>query len=311
MKKLLIILLVSTAVLSCRDDDKDPRPDLNDSVGAITLVTDVSTTSWDLGLLATEGVSWDIDVDGFDLTQIESVSVQLIFTDKGRLPNPDPEGSPLDSVYAPIEIGTITSFPGTFNVTAAQIVDLIPDFTSTDDFFIGDNFNFIFPISTTDGRVLTTALNSDLCQQPAQPSFGGCNVSVNIVCPFVVADAIGTYTITADEFGLSLGSTFDVVAGTGPNEVILRNPFSHTESVPGQYDVVVTVDPATSIASVERQESWDVSVFVPTLSGGFCAAPSSNGSTWFSCIGSANFVFTYSVDQGTYGGVWAFNASKN
>ncbi|MEM9896140.1 MAG: hypothetical protein AAF789_07195 [Bacteroidota bacterium] len=284
MKKIFYIV-IAICFFACRNENLDPRPDLNDNVGAITLISNQSVASFDLTEINSSELSFDIDVDGFDETEVTSVSVQMIFTDAGRNPNPDPAGSPLDSIYDAVEISTVTSFPSTVTIAISDIVNAIPDFSSADDFFIGDNFNFIFPISTADGRILTTALQSDLCQQPAQPSFGGCNVNINIACAFVAADAEGTYTVLShrfgDDFGLGDGSgtTREVVAGPGENQLTIVGG-----TLPGRggNDLIISIDPV----------SGNVSYGGPPDSLQFDASVSPDGQytnvsgTTLSCIGS-------------------------
>lgn len=300
MKKIFLILFLITCFFACKNEDLDPRPDLNDSVGAITMVSNQSTTAFDLGLLSTEQIDFTIDVDGFDMTGIESVSVQLIYTDVQRLNNPDPTGAKLDSVHANIELQTLTSFPADVSFTAVELAEAV-GFTTTDSLFIGDNFNFIFPITTTDGRTLTTALSSDLCLQPAQPSFGGCNVSVSIICPFVVADAVGTWNVVSDPFGTFVdgATSFDVVAGPGANQITVVNIFNHTNPDTGNkdYDVIFDVDPATGATTVAQQQAWHCDNF----GCGFGVGTIDGGGITFSCIGSMQLQLTHRVAAGSFG----------
>lgn len=192
---MLVVVLVGTSI-ACRDESLNPIPDMNDHVGAVTLVTRNPARSFYnlLNPIAAEYVEFTIDVDGFGLTEIESVDIELIFTENDRLYDPF-QDIMVDSVYDNVLIQTITSFPATVQVSGQQLADAL-EFASADDFELGDIFNLVFPINTKDGRRLTVALNSELCNQPAQPSFGGCNVTWPVTCPSSIP--LGSYHAVSD-----------------------------------------------------------------------------------------------------------------
>jgi len=185
---LLVALLING--LSCRDEDKVPYPDMNQNIGAITLVDPNPDKMYFNALndLALEEIEFELDVDDFDVTEIVSVDLQLVYTEKDALV--DIEGNPTDSVYAPMIVGNLSTFPSTVRLTGQEIADLLGKDIS--DLKVGDNFLITFPILTGDGRRLTVALNSDLCNEPAQPSFGGCSFQWSISCP---SDLAGEYTL--------------------------------------------------------------------------------------------------------------------
>lgn len=181
---------------SCTDEDSLPAPDPNDHIGAVTLLTpsdDPNKSFFNaFNDLAAENVEFVLDVDGFDVTEIESVDIELIYTEKDRLV--DAEGNPRDSVYAPVLLETVTEFPTTLNFTGEEVAQALG--VPIDSLGVGDGFNLIFPINTADGRRLTTALNSELCNEPAQPSFGGCNFEFVITCPSAIPT--GTWMETGE-----------------------------------------------------------------------------------------------------------------
>ena len=218
MKKILSLIFLGALIINfgCENEDLDPRPDLNDSVGAVTLVTLNPTKTFfnannDLNL---EEVEFEIDVDGFDITEVTSVDIVLVYTEKdGAI---DPFLGIVDSVYAPINLGTISTFPSTVTITGAQVATALTK--TVGDFEVGDSFEVTFPITTADGRVLTVALSSDLCNQPAQPSFGGCSVAWGIACPSELAATVD-WEITSSNWPASTTTgTFDMVE-TGSNGV--------------------------------------------------------------------------------------------
>lgn len=191
IKYILIIIMVSVSTIACRDESLNPIPDMNDNIGAVTLIAvNPARTFYNLSNpLADEFVEFTIDVDGFGITKINSVDLELIYTEKDRVYDPF-QDIYVDSVYDAVLLKTVNTFPVTVQITPAEIATALG--ISIDDLELGDNFNVVFPINTADGRRLTTALNSELCNQPAQPSFGGCNVSWFLTCPSAIQ--LGTYS---------------------------------------------------------------------------------------------------------------------
>lgn len=215
MKNLLLIFLSAIIIFSCKDDDLDPRPDLNENVGAVTLVQvnpDKNFFNLNAADFSAEEVEFTVDVDGFDITGIRDVEVQVVYTDAGAIFDPLRGGS-VDSVFAPIVLSTLTSFPSTVSITTQAVADALG--LPLDSLQLGDDFQVTLPINTTDGRTLTTALSSDLCNQPAQPSFGGCGVAWAVACPSTL-DGIADYTITS--------ATAPVTATSGTIEWVNEGP---------------------------------------------------------------------------------------
>ena len=203
MKKIYIILAFLMMVsISCRDEDLTPYPKIEDHIGAITLVTTNPDKSIfnPLNNLATEEIEFELDVDGFGVTTVSSVDVILIFTENDALV--DIEGNLVDSVYAPIVVTNVTQFPTTITLTGQEVADLIG--MDVNDFEVGDSFQLTFPINTDDGRTLTVALSSDLCNEPAQPSFGGCAFEWGVFCPIPDGMFEGEYDIS-DNTGIYTG----------------------------------------------------------------------------------------------------------
>lgn len=180
IKYILIIAFVLVYV-SCRDESTLPYPDINQHVGAVTnLETNPDKSFFNaLNDIATEEVEFTITVNDFNITDVSSVDLELQFTQMGVLL--DLEGNPRDSIWTPVLVANIVSFPSTVTVTGQQVADALG--ISVDDFAVGDSFQLTFPINTADGRRLIVALNSDLCNEPVQPSFGGCSYVWNIACP--------------------------------------------------------------------------------------------------------------------------------
>jgi hypothetical protein len=219
MKKILkysILMMVALGMISlqgCEEERWGNSPNLSEHIGAVTLINmNPDKTFYNaLNDLATEEVEFEINVDGFEVTVVNSVDVEMIFTEKNA--TKDAEGKPADLTYDPVLVKTVNSFPSTVTFSATEAIEAIktfkPNFT-IDSLEVGDGFNLVFPIHTADGRRLTTALNSDLCNEQIQPSFGGCNVAWAISCPSNIPVAGVTYSLSTNVAttccGLPLGS---------------------------------------------------------------------------------------------------------
>ena len=182
MKNIYLLLIGLILFSACRDESLDPRPDLEENVGAVTLVEVDPDNNFFNALeadFASEVVNFSIDINGFEVTEVESVDLLLEYTElDGAV---DPFLGVVDSVYAPVVLGTITSFPSDISISAADVASALGKTVA--DLEVGDSFVLTFPINTADGRRLTVALASDLCNQPAQPSAGGCSVVWTVACP--------------------------------------------------------------------------------------------------------------------------------
>jgi hypothetical protein len=173
IKRYTTILSVALVILvSCRDDDWAPYPDWNENVGAATkIVVNPARNSFRLGQgIANEYLEFNLNVDGYEITTVSAVDIMFTFT----------EASPARTV-GPKLLKTITAFPSDVRVTPDEAAAAIGGGFTAANFQAGDRFQLTFPIITEDGRRLTVALNSELCSQPAQPLFGGCQVTCNVV----------------------------------------------------------------------------------------------------------------------------------
>jgi len=166
-------LLLLVVTISCRDDDWAPYPDWNENVGAATKITvNASRNSFRLSNgLANEFLEFNLDVDGYEVTQV--AEVELLFTFFDATPGTTPVGPKL--------LKKVNAFPATVQVTAQEAAAAIGNGFTINDFAAGDNFRLTFPIITTEGRRLTVALNSQLCTEPAQPLYRSCQVQWNVV----------------------------------------------------------------------------------------------------------------------------------
>ncbi|MEP2667836.1 MAG: hypothetical protein ABJH04_02515 [Cyclobacteriaceae bacterium] len=200
-----ITMLMLFIAMACSDEFPGKSPNMNDNVGAVTLVTvNPNKNFFNLTApsLAAEEIEFTLDVDGFGITTVNNVEVELVFTEKDRLYDPFREEA-VDSIYAPVTLEVVSSFPATVVITGQEVADALG--IAIGDFEVGDAFQVTLPINTADGRRLTTALASDLCNEPAQPSFGGCGVAWAISCP---SDLAGSYTSVVVSSNVDIPSNF-------------------------------------------------------------------------------------------------------
>ena len=203
----ILLIMVFLAFYACRDEDLMPAPDINDPsiIGAVTLVTSNPDRLFfnALNPLDAEYIEFELDINDFGVTEVVSVDVELVFTDKDRVWDPLRQEYH-DSIHTAINVGSITSFPSTFQLTGQQVADAV-GFGTVDSLAVGDLFQLTFPINTGDGRRLTVALNSDLCNEPAQPSFGGCSFIWGVSCPSELNGVEVNYVINSStSFGIDL-----------------------------------------------------------------------------------------------------------
>lgn len=236
---------------SCRDEDWNPAPDINDNIGAITkLQVNPERTFFNaLNPLSDQFVEFTVDVDGFEVTEVSKVEILLTYTENDAIYDELQEIF-VDSVYASVVVGEVSSFPATVQFSAQQAAEALGK--SVDDFELGDSFNLTFPLYSTDGRKFTVALASELCNQPGQPSFGGCNVAWAIACP---SDLGGSYsystTVTAAGPGGSAANCVNPVTGTGSLTSLGGGRYAVSDATFGQYDCAWGDTPAAGVVLVD------------------------------------------------------------
>ncbi len=177
----------------------------------------------------------------------------------------------------------------------------------------GDIFNIHNQVNMVDGRVYpdTLDLGGDEYVNVENSFFTSAGstsytstLSFAVLCPFIAAEAAGTYIITRDDAEVSFDPTYQpiVIAGPGANQVTIKNLFAHPEN----YDVVVDVDPASAVATVEKQVAWNSDNF------GFGLGPASieGEGLFFSCTGFITLNLVHSVDAGPFAGTYVLEMTR-
>ena len=211
----------------------------------------------------------------------------------------------------PTSRAVLKEIPGNvFSNSSSSTVSIkLSEFASAVGFTVdelagGDIFNIYNQVSMNDGRVYpdTILLGDDqfinvensFFTAAGSTSFTG-TIAFPVLCPFVPAEAAGTYTVTRDDFETYLDPNYEpeVIPGPGPNQVTFINLFGHPEG----YDVIVDVDPVTDVATVHKQVAWHADNFgVPFGEGSI-----EGGGFYFSCTGFITVDLEHTVDAGSFG----------
>jgi hypothetical protein len=298
MKKLSFYTLAALAlvVVSCNSDDANPASGV--PYGAMVLIDQVVSPV--LNVTDIENANYSVDLRDPSNNVAE-------FRFYARLVR----GGVAQTDYALIE--TVTTFPSRPVLTSQEFVDAWDEIDDIDEFLPGDRIEFSNEVTSKDGVVFTAGdIGPDLANNPGQRS--AFRPVTFVSCPFVIADAIGTYELIEDQFDVYFEDYFDVVGTGNPAQLKMVDPFGYQRNFPGSFapgsmDVVADVNVNTGQTTIARQRCWNVTIFVPSLSGGFIASPAANGSFTFSCTGTIAYRLTFSVDQGTYAGAWRFTAA--
>ncbi len=203
------------------------------------------------------------------------------------------EESTLDLSYYSIEIGDVGVIP------AGSFVGEIPITT-----FATTNF-------PPTGSQLILELEEVEDTEFIQDAKTTLTLGFLVACELDVSASVGTYQITRDDFGTSVNNgTFEVIAGAEPNQLIMVNPFGHTNPATGaqDYQVVITINPTTGAATITRQDAWHCDNFGCGFGQGRVESVAGTGFV-FSCLESMQFTLRHTVNAGSFGN-YAFAAEK-
>lgn len=298
MKKILnikfyaLLLAVVTGMIGCNpeDDDHLKIPELQ-SGGSVWAKVDPALSFFDISDLANTRYAMDLEAFDFeDGNLVQQYDVYVSHVDAS-------EGTISDTVF----LTSVTQFPSRLEITPSQIASALelPDGIAAFD--AGDFFNFTMEVIMKDGRVFNRDNTSDdiVLEENGRGTF---LLSTFIGCPsFDINSLIGQYTITKDEWEVTLTGTTEVVAGPQPNQLVVKDAFGHG------FDMTITFD-AQGVGTVNpRQNTWDPANYGLVGYGKGYSAGTGRG---FSCIGMITMDFVYSVDIGTYGGTWNYTIVK-
>jgi hypothetical protein len=183
-----------------------------------------------------------------------------------------------------------------------------------DDLGGGDIFNIYNEVLLNDGRVYPDTLDlggeefvnvENAFFTAAGTTSFTTTLTFPVLCPFITADAIGSYTITRDDFEIAWdpGHKPEVIAGPGANQVTIVNMLGH----PQGYDIIVDVNPATDVATVSAQKGWHSANYgLP-----FGEILVEGGGFYFSCTGFLTLDLDHNLEDGRSYGTFRFELTKD
>jgi hypothetical protein len=290
---ILSLLLVSTA--ACTDDSKVlPIPPAGASV---TFVPESKVI--DFANLDTSAFAGVIDDTGGNVESF-TISAYVEKADGTKTP---------ESV-----LETITTFPYNLSYTGSFILSSLG--LTVSEVGPGDIVKYSGIALTSDGRTFdASTVNGDAAGPGLLLAY---SLSSPFFCEFSVADAVGQYTLTMGDWGDSdytdyltgyvENTSVTAVAGAEPNSIVFKDLLS-----PG-FDLTVTVDPSTAIASVvDARVGASFGVGVYNSGAGYEGAILNSSGTpfYFSCTGSFKATYKVCVDVGCFATPVSITLQKN
>lgn len=195
------ILILLLAVISCRDEEKYPIPDVTQASIPIFVQGDSDTGFIDFLDLSATNISFDVDRLGRQ--NVASVDVWVTFNNA--------ETGESETV----EYTTVTSFPQSFTFTMDELMGLFPSEVVTEDTLgLGDSFVIGGNTLLADGRYLSGGYS------PSVAANHPVLLTYNVAC---ASNLAGTYDLT-------------LISGTNGEATSLAD-INITEVTPGYYEI--------------------------------------------------------------------------
>ena len=293
--KLIPLAIITLFFTACGDIDKDPlEANVEDGPFGTFVRLDITTAAV-LDVTNIETTSYGGTVTN-PSNNVASWSLEVRRVSNGEA-----------SDFLPVL--TITSFPGEFIVTPADLATIF-GLADVDELIPGDRFDFEATSIGMDGTVVTfDDFSADLQGNTGMAQ--GYRFNTFLSCPFVQADALGTYAIvTSGGFWGYLDNSIDgtadveVIAGNTANDLIMINVMGNL--LPGEpadkYNVEININAGSGQATVVSQTAWDSSHPDPAISTPY-GIGSINGTGFvFSCAGAIVLnIDCYCVAAGSFG----------
>jgi hypothetical protein len=309
-KKILILTVVVASSFACRDEDVVRVPKFKNAPN-YRMVIDPDNSFFNIADLGTAKLKYDI------YTEIpnELETVEVIFRYQKA-------GQPACNLFGcsdPFTVKTYTraqlvAAKGIIKgeeITVQQVLALLGKTES--DLGGGDAFLFTNKVTMTDGRVYPTSTPNNNTNIPTIFNQVGASYTATfsalVGCPYSSTDIVGTYNVLEDAFAVRVAGHNQVqVVSVSGTQFRINNVFGHA----GPLNMTCTVNPVSGAITVDpRQYTWVPAYFgLVGYGNGYAATPAANGSTVFTCIGRISLKLSYSVDIGSYGGVWNYTLQK-
>lgn len=291
MKKILkyssIIASLFILTISCRDEEAVRFPDLQSGVNARVVVHSDKLV---MNLLDINNASTAFDIYSQN-SDIKEITYRATFTDADfptqKFPTVEVKKVP-GSAFESGKVSNVT-------LTASELATALNLPGGAAYLSGGDFFTFFTSVELTDGRVFNSSNSAPSINSGTNPSFTT-TWKLYVSCPFSVAEAVGSYTLVADPWGLATVADHqvEIVAGTKENQVIIKDAFGYAQKM----DMIVNVDPVTGVATVDKQVTWDYDFWDP--GPGYGLGSTEGSGFFFSCSGTLNLNLKPSVSAGSW-----------
>jgi len=275
MKRLSFIIAV-VAVLGLVSCEKVVQVAAFENLGIGSYLTKEKTTKVLLNFtkIATEAVSIDVKEKG---TAVEKIT---IYVNEGSATRDKTKWKKIKDVpYS----GTTT-----LNVTAAEIATALG--VSINTMVPGKQYTLYNEITTKDGQVYSLLNTNAEFESNANYNMA-LRWTASVVCPFVPADAAGTYKIVVDGWDGAVGELATVTTTSNTAKIDLLFPFAAN---PGLSPVTVDVDVATGTATVKKQ-------IYGSYGASFQNFTAQGGGLIFSCVGKIQLRLQHLLGSRDYG----------
>ena len=292
MKRIVYLFLMATVGLVIFSCEEQSEYGLEESKKGFNLRMSPDVGSFDLSV-------GDPEINFNLLTDVKTIEKITIYVDLNQFGSDGPTSRAM-----------LKEIPGDVfgNSPSASVPIKLSEFVGAvgltlDDLAGGDIFTIYNQVHLTDGRVYPDTLQlgdneyvnleNSFFTAAATTSFTG-TMSLPVLCPFVTAEAVGTYRITRDDLEVAYDPAHEpeVIAGPGPNQVTFVNLLGHPEG----YDIIVDVNPVTDVATVTKQVAWNSANFgLP-----YGEATIEGGGFYFSCTGFITLDLEHVVSAGSF-----------
>ena len=182
----------------------------------------------------------------------------------------------------------------TIEVTGAEIAAAVGTTLAP-----GDIYTMYNSCITTDGRVFD--FGNTFAEYANNPIYNmALTWQATVVCPFIPADAAGTYTITTDGWDGAAGETTEVTATATTATLTYAFPYA---APPGVNPLVLTIVPTTGGVTVAKQTYG-------SYGAGFENFTAAGTGFFFSCTGFIDLSLNHVSGGGTNYGTYALRLKK-
>ncbi|MBC6491654.1 hypothetical protein ACFSQD_11985 [Flavihumibacter stibioxidans] len=156
-------------------------------------------------------------------------------------------GSIDKSTWKPVGEFPLANGVATLVVSAKSIASALG--VQPTDLAPGNSYTLFNEVVTKDGRSFSIA-NTNTDVEGNSNYNMALRWSASVICPFVAADAAGTYKITRDDWDGSVGAT---VEATATDKTLTLTYAFPAAANPGKAPITITIDQATGAATVAKQ----------------------------------------------------------